>query len=150
MKQVILNLLSNAIDFSPQGEQIELITKKCTEKGKPEVIHIEIKDNGQGIPAEQIDKVFDPYFTTKHKSDLHKGTGLGLFIAHQNMQDHDGSIEVKNNVDLADVSNCYGYSKISINGIVKVFFNGKDVSDQILPSGVDVEAFNKIPIIQIK
>jgi len=99
MKQVILNLLSNAVDFSPEGEKIELITKNCTEKGKPEVIHIEIKDNGPGIPLSHIDNIFDPYFTTKHKSDIHKGTGLGLFVAYQNMQDHGGAIEVKNKAD---------------------------------------------------
>ena len=99
MKQVILNLLSNAIDFTPEEGKIEIRTKKNIERGKSKVIHIEIRDNGQGIPAEHIDKVFDPYFTTKNKSDIHKGTGLGLFIAHQNMQDHDGSIEVNNNAD---------------------------------------------------
>ena len=99
MKQVILNLLSNAVDFSPEGGKIELVTKNFTEKGKPEVIHIEIKDNGPGIPPSHIDNIFDPYFTTKHKSDIHKGAGLGLFIAHQNMQDHGGTIEVKNKDD---------------------------------------------------
>jgi len=99
MKQVILNLLSNAVDFSPEGGKIALVTKNCNEKGKPRVVQIEIKDNGPGIPATHIDKVFDPYFTTKHKSDMHDGTGLGLFIAHQKMQDHGGAIEVKNNVD---------------------------------------------------
>ncbi len=41
MKQVILNLLSNAVDFSPEGGKIVLVTKNCTEKGKPEVIHID-------------------------------------------------------------------------------------------------------------
>lgn len=96
MKQVILNLLSNAVDFTPEGGKIELITKSCIEKGKPAVIHIEIKDNGPGIPFANIDKVFDSYFTTKHKSNIHNGTGLGLFIAHQNMQDHGGIIEVRN------------------------------------------------------
>ncbi len=97
MKQVILNLLANAVDFAPKKGIIELVTKNCTEKGKPEVVRIEIKDNGPGIPPSNIDKVFDPYFTTKHKSDMHQGTGLGLFIAHQNMQDHGGTIEAKNN-----------------------------------------------------
>jgi len=43
--------------------------------------------------------VFDPYFTTKHKSKMHSGTGLGLFIAHQNMQDHGGIIQVRNNIN---------------------------------------------------
>jgi signal transduction histidine kinase len=99
MKQVILNLLSNAIDFTPEEGKIELITKNNIEKGKPEIIYIEIKDNGPGIPPSNIDKIFDPYFTTKHKSDMHKGTGLGLFIAHQNMQDHNGIIEVTNSAN---------------------------------------------------
>ncbi len=99
IKQVILNLLSNAIDFTPEGGNIEIITKNHADKGTLEVVQIDIKDNGQGIPPAHIGSVFDPYFTTKHKSDMHKGTGLGLFIAHQNVQDHGGTIEVKNNAD---------------------------------------------------
>ncbi|MBU0699441.1 MAG: GAF domain-containing protein [Proteobacteria bacterium] len=95
MKQIILNLLSNAVDFTPEGGKIELVTKSCVEKGKLDFVQIEIKDNGPGIPPAYIDKVFDPYFTTRHKSTIHSGTGLGLFIAHQNMQDHHGIIEVK-------------------------------------------------------
>jgi signal transduction histidine kinase len=95
MKEVILNLLSNAVEFTPEGGKIEFTTKNCTKKGRPDTICIEIKDNGPGIPQSMIDNVFDPYFTTKHKSSIHNGTGLGLFIAHQNMQDHDGAIEVK-------------------------------------------------------
>jgi signal transduction histidine kinase len=99
MKQVVLNLLSNAVEFTPQGGSIKCVTRKCIESGKPPSVCIEIKDNGQGIPESMIDAVFDPYFTTKHKSDLHSGTGLGLFIAHQNMQDHRGTIEVKSKVN---------------------------------------------------
>ena len=91
------------LTFPPEGGKIELVTKICAEKGRPEVIHIEIKDNGPGIPPSHIDNIFDPYFTTKHKSDIHKGTGLGLFIAYQNMQDHGGTIEVKNKADKGTV-----------------------------------------------
>ena len=96
MKQVVLNILSNAVDFTPEGGKIQLITTKSTEKEKQETVSIEIRDNGPGIPPALIEKVFDPYFTTKHKSNMHSGTGLGLFIAHQNMQDHGGSIQVRN------------------------------------------------------
>ena len=103
MKQVILNLLSNAVDFTPKGGKIELITKNFSDKGKSKTIQIQIKDHGTGIPPSHIGKVFDPYFTTKHKSDMHKGTGLGLFIAHQNMQDHGGSIDVKSDLDKGSV-----------------------------------------------
>jgi signal transduction histidine kinase len=95
MKQVLLNLLSNAVEFTPEGGKIEISTECHIEKGKPESIRIEIKDSGVGISASNIDKIFDPYFTTKHKSNMHDGTGLGLFIADQNMQDHGGIIEVR-------------------------------------------------------
>lgn len=98
MKEVILNLLSNAVEFTPEGGKIEIVTTSSNEKEKPAAIHIDIKDNGPGIPESMIGNVFDPYFTTKHKSNMHKGTGLGLFIAYQNMQDHHGSIEVKSQV----------------------------------------------------
>jgi len=97
MKQVILNLLSNAIDFSPQeGGRIEVSTMNYSAKrGKPGSIRIEVKDNGIGVPPAFYEKIFEPYFTTKHKSTMHSGAGLGLFIAHQNMQDHGGTVEVK-------------------------------------------------------
>ncbi len=98
MKQVILNILSNAVEITPERGRIKLATRKDNEKGKPAIIRIEIKDNGSGIPQDIIDKIFDPYFTTKHKSIMHSGTGLGLFIAHQNMQDHGGTIDVKSKV----------------------------------------------------
>jgi len=103
MKEVILNLLSNAVEFTSEGGKIEFVTRYCNEKGKLPNICIDIKDNGPGIPKSMIDHVLDPYFTTKHKSSMHSGTGLGLFIAHQNMQDHDGTIDVKSNLDEGSV-----------------------------------------------
>ena len=99
IKQVVLNLLSNAIDFTPNGGKIELTTKKIMGDKKSESVQIEIKDNGLGIPQSIIGKIFDLYFTTRHKSSIHNGTGLGLFIAYKNMQEHDGTIEVKSKVN---------------------------------------------------
>ncbi len=99
MKQVVLNLLSNAVDFTPEGGRIEISTAKEPMNGDRKGIRIEIKDNGIGIPPSMMNKIFDPYFTTKHKSNMHNGTGLGLFIAHQNIQDHQGTIEVKSEVN---------------------------------------------------
>jgi len=103
MKQVFLNLLSNAVEFTPKEGKIEISTRKYIEKGKPESVWIEIKDSGVGIPPSNIERIFDPYFTTKHKSDMHDGTGLGLFIADQNMQDHGGTLEVKSEVNKGTV-----------------------------------------------
>ena len=99
IKQVILNILSNAVEFTPKGGKIEILTRNQSQNGKPSDVFIEIKDNGRGISGPMIDKIFDPYFTTKHKSTLHSGTGLGLFVAYQNMRDHGGSIEVKSEVN---------------------------------------------------
>lgn len=99
IKQVVLNLLSNAIDFTPDKGKIELTTKKIIGDKKSEAVQIEIKDNGSGIPQSIINRIFDPYFTTRHKSSMHNGTGLGLFIAHKNMQEHGGTIEVKSKVN---------------------------------------------------
>jgi len=99
MKEVILNLLSNALEFTLEGGKIEITTRICKEKEISKNICIEITDNGDGIPESMMETIFDPYFTTKHKSSIHKGTGLGLFIAHKNMLDHGGSIEAKSKIN---------------------------------------------------
>ena len=95
MKQVILNLLSNAVEFTPMDGRIEIATRCRAKRGHKKLVRVEIRDSGMGIPASMMDKIFEPYFTTKHRSTMHNGTGLGLFIAHQNMLDHGGTIEVQ-------------------------------------------------------
>ena len=75
------------------------MTQNCNSTENNKGIRIEIKDNGAGIPQCYLDKIFEPYFTTKQNDDMGKGTGLGLFIAHQNMLDHKGTIDVKSNVN---------------------------------------------------
>jgi signal transduction histidine kinase len=99
MKQVILNLLSNALEFTPQDGKIQITTQCHSENGDPRTMSIAVSDNGVGIQPGDMNKVFDPYFTTKHKSSIHKGTGLGLFITYQHVQDHKGTIEVKSEVN---------------------------------------------------
>ena len=101
MKQVILNLLFNAVESLHDKGKIEISTSlvNCNGNIEGENIQIEIKDNGPGISQDVLDKIFDPYFTTKHKSDMHNGTGLGLSIAYQNMLEHSGIIEVDSNIN---------------------------------------------------
>ncbi|MEW6673187.1 MAG: ATP-binding protein [Thermodesulfobacteriota bacterium] len=100
MKEAVLNILSNAVDFSYEGGKIHITTRQVLTSGNTAEIQIEIRDNGPGIPAAAINEIFDPYFTTKHKSTIHNGTGLGLFIAHQNIVDHGGTIEVNSKPDM--------------------------------------------------
>jgi len=87
VKEVILNLVLNACDAMPEGGTIELWTDE--EEGGL-VIHV--KDDGMGILEEQLQEIFDPFYTTKPE-----GTGLGLSITQQIMQQHGGRIEVKRN-----------------------------------------------------
>lgn len=96
IKQVILNLLLNAMDAI--GENLGTIRVRTHRLQKPdgqEWAHIEIEDTGLGISSEHLDHIFDPFFTTKHSSTFNEGTGLGLTIVHQIIQEHRGNIRVE-------------------------------------------------------
>lgn len=62
-----------------------------------EQVCVEIRDNGAGIPAETMKKIFDPFFTTK---DPGTGTGLGLSVSQNIIQQHGGTLEVESTVGL--------------------------------------------------
>ncbi|MGA1933460.1 ATP-binding protein [Arcobacter sp. YIC-464] len=95
--QVIINLINNSKDAFVLNN-IEIRNLKITTKIENKNIKIEIIDNAGGISESIIDKIFEPYFTTKHKS---KGTGIGLYMSHQIITEHfKGSINVKNNETL--------------------------------------------------
>ncbi len=87
-KQVLLNLLHNAIDASPVNGSIRVA---CSRDRGDAVL--EVEDQGPGIPADQLERIFDPFFTTKAPG---KGTGLGLAIVHRIVEAHGGRIEVVN------------------------------------------------------
>jgi signal transduction histidine kinase len=90
IKQVLLNVLLNAVDATPEDGTIFVETAPIKKNGSLDYVQIVIKDTGRGIPAEDLDKVFTPFFTTKHE-----GSGLGLAISHQIIQEHHGNIEVE-------------------------------------------------------
>jgi two-component system sensor histidine kinase HydH len=86
MTQVFLNILINAIEATPSGEKVS-IALVGTHNGRLQVV---TSDNGKGIPRENIDKLFDPFFSTKKK-----GTGLGLAIVKSIIEGHGGDIDVE-------------------------------------------------------
>jgi signal transduction histidine kinase len=111
IQQAFLNIIKNAIE-AVQGEgAISIIARKqraldkvdddtgittyLKYRGKctleDDTVDIEIMDNGVGIPAEVLPKVFDPFFSTK---DVGKGSGLGLYIVHEIIEEHDGCVAV--------------------------------------------------------
>jgi len=91
IEQVFVNLISNAIKFSPPNGEI-IIGATCANK----FIKLWVRDSGIGIPADEIDKIFDKYQQTKKiKSSRRNGTGLGLVICKMVIQAHGGDIWVE-------------------------------------------------------
>jgi signal transduction histidine kinase len=96
IKQVLLNLLLNAIDaMGDGGGALKVRTHRLMKPGAKTWTQIEIEDNGPGISKANLEHIFDPFFTTKHTSGEHAGTGLGLTIVHQIIQEHTGEIQVE-------------------------------------------------------
>jgi signal transduction histidine kinase len=100
------NLISNAIQAMPAGGDVIIRTRVVTTTmplagskapgSRPEpAIQVSVSDTGQGIPADRLSRIFDPFYTTKEK-----GMGLGMAITHRIVEDHKGSIDVKSEVGL--------------------------------------------------
>lgn len=86
LQQVLLNLLLNAIDAMPGGGTLTINTACNVDKSS---ITIEISDSGQGISDRDMNKIFQPFFTTKSR-----GTGMGLAITRRIIEEHGGAISV--------------------------------------------------------
>jgi signal transduction histidine kinase len=94
MKQVFLNMLLNAIEATPENGKIYVRTRSYTKPEGEPYIQIEFTDTGCGIRPEYLEEIFTPFFTTKEK-----GSGLGLSISNQIVQDHKGYIDVESQVN---------------------------------------------------
>ena len=85
IKQVLINMLMNAIDAMELPGEITITVSKSNEE-----LNIAISDTGKGIPSEYLDKIGKPFFTTKAN-----GNGLGLMICYKIIEEHDGKINVE-------------------------------------------------------
>ena len=86
LQHILMNLISNAMKYSPAGKEIKLTLKRDVE-----YILIEVSDQGIGIPEEEQDMVFEPFFRSRN-AETFKGTGLGLAITKESVDAHGGSI----------------------------------------------------------
>ncbi|MCK9371596.1 MAG: ABC transporter substrate-binding protein [Sulfuricurvum sp.] len=93
LKQVIINIVNNAREaIEQQHNELRMIRIRCDKEGLD--YRISIEDTGGGIPPSIIDKIFDPYFTTKFES---QGTGIGLYMAKMIIEKHFfGNLSVEN------------------------------------------------------
>jgi signal transduction histidine kinase len=95
IRQVVVNLLGNAIKFTPEGGQVRLRADALSK-----IVQIEVEDNGPGIPAEDHERIFIEFEQTRIGSSKSKpeGTGLGLALAKKLVQMHGGKIWVESEI----------------------------------------------------
>jgi len=96
MKQVFMNLILNAIQAMTKGGTISISTRPHSKNQAGQAgqfVQVEVRDNGLGIPEENLEHIFDPFFTNKDE-----GSGLGLSISHQIVQEHGGYITVESKI----------------------------------------------------
>jgi hypothetical protein len=90
MKQVLLNLVHNALQAMPEGGQMDITTTEAQKVGRDGVM-VSVEDNGVGIAPEDQTRIFEPFFTTKTDRG---GTGLGLSVTYGIVSEHGGEIEL--------------------------------------------------------
>jgi PAS domain S-box-containing protein len=92
LEQVFVNLIRNAIEAKPLGEQVRVRTEKTAS-----TVRAIVQDNGRGMTAEEQQYLFDPFYTTRRQEG---GTGLGLSIVHGIIMEHGGTVTVQSQPDI--------------------------------------------------
>ena len=87
VRQVLINLVNNAIQAVGSGGQVEILVK-----GDPETVVIQVQDNGPGVPPENLERIFEPFFSTKPPG---QGTGLGLSVSRGIAENLGGGLSVE-------------------------------------------------------
>jgi len=96
LDKILYNLLSNAFKFTPEKGKITLRLYHTQEENKEHTITLEVEDTGIGIPKDQLDRIFDPYYQVdRPQKTKFKGLGLGLYITRELAELHQGSIAVR-------------------------------------------------------
>jgi len=139
LQQVLLNICINAADAMPEGGDLTLklceppeeMVKQYQTDAQREYLAITVTDEGTGIEPDTLDRIFEPFYTTKEPG---KGTGLGLSVAYKIMQQHSGWIDVKSEVNEGTVVSL-GIPKApgtakngdTIRHVEKAFGNGEHI-----------------------
>ncbi|MCX5826922.1 MAG: ATP-binding protein [Deltaproteobacteria bacterium] len=143
MHQVLINLCTNAGHAMRETGGVleigleEVVINADDRLHRPPIRHghylvLTVRDTGQGIPQENLVRIFEPYFTTKEKG---AGTGLGLAVVHGIVKDHGGEIRVYSEVGKGTIFRVY------LPLLVKQAEGGKDMDEALLPGGGETILF---------
>jgi PAS domain S-box-containing protein len=91
LRQALLNLLRNAAEAVPEDKEPRIVTVRGARENEENSVRIEIEDTGEGIPADDLQRIFIPFFTTKTH-----GHGIGLALAHRVITEHNGTLTASN------------------------------------------------------
>src|SRR6185503_6932648 len=97
VRQIVWNLASNGLRAMANGGRLRLAVRSAEELGNPVVV-LAVQDQGCGIPADEIDSIFQPF-----RSTFERGTGLGLAIVHRLVTDYHGTIDVSSEVGVGTI-----------------------------------------------
>jgi len=100
LRQILFNLLSNAVGFSPVGETVTLSAER-----QPDAVVFTVTDRGPGIPPDDKDKVFD-WFETDSRGSEHRGTGLGLSLVRSFVELHGGTVTIDSTLGQGTTVTC--------------------------------------------
>lgn len=89
--QVFINIILNALDAMPDGGKLSVMSRHSPNEQGADTIFVDFHDSGTGIPAADLEKIFDPFYTTK---EVGKGTGLGLSVSYNIVKRFKGDIKV--------------------------------------------------------
>jgi signal transduction histidine kinase len=94
LRRVLVNLVSNALKFTPKGGRVRVSAAR-----EGALVRVSVADTGVGIPADDLKDIFDKYAQARSRATRsEKGTGLGLYITRQLVELHGGKIEVQSEV----------------------------------------------------
>ena len=102
LKQILMNLIGNAIKFTPESGKIELAAKRAGN-----FVRVEVRDSGPGIPPEEQQRIFDAFYRLRRSEKGTEGTGLGLAITQRLVQLHGGELGVESEVG---VGSCFHFT----------------------------------------
>jgi DNA-binding response OmpR family regulator/anti-sigma regulatory factor (Ser/Thr protein kinase) len=117
LKQILLNLIGNAVKFTPEGGRIRLVAAPDGDR-----VRIEVHDTGPGIPREERQRIFEAFHRLRTAGDATEGTGLGLAITLKLVQLHGGELDIKSEVG---EGSCFYFF---LPAVIKTSPDGRDKS----------------------